>query len=785
MFRHNLLLIFRGFNRFKSTFLINLVGLSSALACALLIYLWVTDELQKDNFFKKEDQIFQVMENRVQAHGIWTAESSSVGTGESLLKDMPEVEYAAHASWPDEATFTVDEEDVKARGLYVGKDYFNIFSYEILQGDRNNLLADKNSIAISESLALKLFTTTENILGRAVIHQHDHEYIVSAIIRIPSNSSLQFDFALSFERFMEIRELSNFNWGSTGPPTYLLLKEGTDIEEFNRKIADYVKKKTNNEVTHRTMFVRPYTKAYLYNKYENGVQAGGRISYVKLFSIVAIFILVIASINFMNLSTAKASRRMKEVGIKKAVGAQRKTLVAQYLGESLFLSFLSLIVAMIIVQLILPQFNEITSKQLTISFEPKVVASLVGITLLTGVISGSYPALYLSHFSPAMILKGKFTSSLGELWARKGLVVFQFALSIIFIVSVLVIYRQIDFLHSKNLGYDKDNLIYFKMEGKTLENREAFLSELKQIPGVVNASSTGHTMTGHNSGTYGIEWEGKNPDDKTEFEIITADYDMMETLGVEIVEGRSFSRDFSSDSAAIIFNEAGIKFMSMTDPIGKTIKLWGEDRKIIGVVKDFHFESLHKNIGPQFFRLEPRFTRMYMVKIEAGKEKETIARLQSLYRKMNPDFVLDFKFLDEQYRNLYEAEQRVSILSRYFAGLAILISCLGLFGLASFSAERRRKEIGIRKTLGASVAGIIYLLTSDFTKTVFISIVLALPLSFFIAKEWLKNFAFKIELNAWFFIGAGIMALSIAALTVGMQAVKAASINPSKCLREE
>jgi ABC-type antimicrobial peptide transport system permease subunit len=674
---------------------------------------------------------------------------------------------------------------VRASGPYVGKDYFHIFSYELLQGDKNTVLADKNSIVVSEALALKLFNTTENILGKTVIHQHGQEYVVSGVFRLPVNSSAQFDFALSFERFMEVRGINNFNWGSTGPFTYVLLKQDANVDAFNKKIADYILLKTNNEVTHRTPFIRLYAKAYLYDKYENGIPAGGRITYVKLFCIIAIFILVIASINFMNLSTAKASRRIKEVGIKKAVGAQRKTLIAQYLGESLLLSFLSLVVAVILVQLILPQFNEITNKNLFLKIEPKLITAFLGITLFTGLVAGSYPALYLSHFSPAAVLKGKVTSSLGELWARKGLVVFQFALSVIFIVSVLVIYKQINFLLSKDLGYDKHNVIYFRMEGKTGENRETFLSELRMIPGIVSASSTGHDMTGHNSGTYGVQWEGKNPDDKTEFENIAADYDMIETLGVEILEGRSFSRDFGSDSASIIFNEAAIKFMGMTDPIGKTIKLWGEDRKIIGVIRDFNFESLHKNVGPLFFRLEPSSTYLYMAKIESGKERETIQRLRSFYQKFNPDFLLDFKFLDEEYRIQYETEERISLLSRYFAGLAVLISCLGLFGLAAFSAERRRKEIGIRKTLGSSVTGIIYLLTTDFTKTVLISIVIALPLSYLVVKEWLSGFAFKIQLEYWYFIGAGFIALCIAVATVGMQAIRAANINPTKCLRDE
>jgi putative ABC transport system permease protein len=785
LFKHTLVLIYRSFKRFKGTFLINLVGLSTGLACTLLIYLWANDELQKDNFFEKDDQLFQVMENRVQAQGIWTAQSTSGVMAELLVKEMPEVEFSAHTTWSEEVTLSVGENDVRARGNFVGVDYFNIFSYEVIQGDRRKVLADKNSIVISEDLAMKLFNTTENALGKSIIHQRDHEYIVTGIMKIPENSSLQVDFVLSFDRYVEIRGKDNFSWRSTHPFAFVLLKKGTDVDQFNKKIADYVRTKTNNEVTHRTLFVTPYSKAYLYGKYENGVQAGGRITYVKLFSIIAIFILVIACINFMNLSTAKASGRIKEVGIKKAIGAQRKTLVVQYLGESLLLTFISLGFALVLVQLCLPQFNEITEKELSMDLGLNVILFFMGISLFTGIIAGSYPALYLSHFNPAAVLKGKISSGIGEVWARKGLVVFQFALSVIFIVLVLVIYKQIEFVQNKDLGYNRDNVISIKMEGKARENRETFLSEIRNIPGIISASSTGSNLTGHNSGTYGVEWEGKNPEDKTEFENIAVDYDMMETLGVELVDGRAFSRGFASDSSKIIFNEAGIKFMGLTEPVGKTIKLWGEEREIIGVVKDFHFESLHKSVGPLFFRLEPSSTYLFMAKIEAGKEKETIERLQTFYQKFSPDFTLDYKFMDEQYRAQYAAEERISILSRYFAGLAVLISCLGLFGLAAFSAERRLKEIGIRKALGASVSGIIYLLTGDFTKIVFISIVFALPLSYFLTKNWLESFAFKIELEIWYFLGAGIIALFIAGLTVSMQAIKAASVNPSKCLRDE
>jgi ABC-type antimicrobial peptide transport system permease subunit len=440
------------------------------------------------------------------------------------------------------------------------------------------------------------------------------------------------------------------------------------------------------------------------------------------------------------------------------------------------------------VDLLLPHFNVITGKHLVLDLDMPVILPAISIALITGFIAGSYPAFYLSAFNPSTVLKGKFNSSLGELWARKGLVLFQFTLSVIFIVSVLVVYKQMEFIQSKYLGYNKDNIIYFRLSGelKKTVNQESFISEMKRnIPGVINASSISHRMTGHNSGTNGLEWEGKDLNDKTEFENVTVNYDLIETLGIEIAAGRSFSKAYSGDTAKIIFNEAGIKFMGLKDPIGKTVRLWGKERQIIGVAKDFHFESLHKVVKPLFLRLDPENTYLLMGKLAAGKEKESIAAIQSLYKKFNPEFPFEYKFLDAEYQAQYVAEQRVAVLSKYFAGLAILISCLGLFGLAAFSAERRLKEIGIRKVLGSSEAGIIYLLSSDFTKIVVASILIALPVSFLLARYWLGNFAFKISLEWWYFIGAGCVALFISWLTVGSQAFRAARINPTKCLRDE
>ncbi|MBT1704124.1 ABC transporter permease [Fulvivirgaceae bacterium PWU20] len=786
MFRHSLLLIFRNFKRFKSTFFINLVGLSIGLTCTLLIYLWVQNELTVDKFHEHDDRIYYAMEHRVKADGIWTSPNTSGPTAEALAQDMPEVEYTCAVSRNNPTTLSVDDDVLKVEGRFAGKDFFRIFSYPIMEGNKEKILNDKNSIVISESLALNFFNST-NVVGKVIKAGFQDDYTVAGVFKdVPKNATQQFEFLIPFEKLLD-KMPGLKSWGNTGIGTYVLLKEGTDLDEFNKKIAMYVHNKTNNEITHRTLFLKKFSDIYLYGKYENGVLVGGRITYVKLFSVIAVFILIIACINFMNLSTAKASRRIKEVGIKKAVGAGRRTLVMQYMGESLLMSFLCMALAVLLVDILLDQFNDITGKQLSLSFTLPVLSAIAIVWLITGLLAGSYPAIYLSGFNPATVLKGKLNFSFGEVWARKGLVVFQFVLSIVLIASVMIVYKQIEYIQTKPVGYDRANVLFFNREGKLWEPQllETFLAEVKRIPGVENASSIGHNMAGHNSGTFGITWEGKDPDDRTEFENVSVSYDLLQTLNIEMAEGRTFSRDFPADTASLIISEEGIRFMGMSDPIGKHVTLWGSDRTIVGVSKDFHYESLHENYKPLFFRLAPSDTHIVMIKLKAENQPATIAKIEQLYKTLNAGFSFDFKFLDAQYQSQYVAEQRVGTLSKYFAALAILISCLGLYGLAAFTAERRLKEIGIRKVLGSSEFGIISLLSGDFTKIVFMAIVIALPLSYFLTQTWLDDFAFKIDLEWWYFSFAGIMALLIAWLTVGAQAFKAARINPVKCLKDE
>ncbi len=786
MFRHNFLLIYRNFKRFKGTFSINLIGLSTGLACTLLIYLWVIDELRVDKFHEKDNRLFHVMANHHTPENIVTIRNTPGLLAEALTKEIAGIDYAISTSSSNEKfTLTYENTHVKAMGKFASKDFFNAFSYTLIQGDKNQVLADRNSIVISETAAIRLFGKTENSVGKTVEWQiQDYKKqanVVSGVFKdVPSTSSDQFEFLLSFEYFQDEIVTYPF-WSNNYAITSLVLKEGTDVAQFNEKIVDFIK--TKQADSNIKIFLQQYSDYYLYGRFENGEEAGGRITYVKLFSIIALFILVIACINFMNLSTAKASRRIKEVGIKKAVGANRNTLIKQYLSESMLVSFLSLFVAVVLVQFLLPSFNVITGKHLSFDFNINLILSLLGIAGLTGLVAGSYPALYLSGFNPAIVLKGKLNSSIGELWARKGLVVFQFALSVILIVSVLVVYKQIEFVQNKNLGYDKDNIIYFEQEGKVVQSRETFINEIKKIPAVVNASCASYRI-GEGGWTYGVTWEG-NSEYNVQFEEMNVGHDAIETLSIQMAEGRSFSKDFASDSTAIIFNETAIKIMGLKDPIGKKVKHYTGEKQIIGVAKDFHFQSLYSAVNPMLILFEPANTSYVLVKIEAGKEAGTIDNIQKFYQAYNPGFSFDYKFMDEDYQNLYAAEKRVEVLSKYFAGLAILISCLGLLGLAAFTAERRIKEIGIRKILGSSEIGIVFLLSGDFTKMIFTSIVIALPISYLLIKYWLDSFAYKIELELWYFISAGMLALFVAWITVGTQTIKAARMNPTNSLRSE
>jgi len=802
MIKHAILLLYRNFKRFKSTFFINLVGLSTGLSCSLLIYLWVNDERQVDKFNEKDEQLYQVLQNFYSDGDIETGSGTQGILATALASEMPEVEYAASvvpANWfLEDGVITFENNSVKTGGQFVSKDYFNMFTVPFKDGDPKLLFADKHSIAISEQLAKQLFQSSANAIGKIVDWNRDMfaepYHIVGVFADRPVNATEQYDAIFNYELFFE-RRPGLQQWNNSDPSTYVLLKQGTDPEAFGRKIAGFLK--TKDKEAKSTYLLQRYSDRYLHGRYENGVSVGGRIEYVRLFSVIAVFILVIACINFMNLSTAKASRRIKEIGIKKTVGASRNTLVLQYLSESMFMTFLSLALSVLLVDVILPQFNAVTGKHLDLQLTPTLVLMVCSITFVTGLVAGSYPALYLSGFKPAAVLKGKLHSSVGERWARQGLVVFQFSVSVILIVAVLVVYKQIDYVQSKNLGYNRNNVIHFGIQVKNNGDStffdlggacdravSGFLTRVRSLPNVVSAANYYHDVVGQHGELGGVDWRPGDEDNQKGFSNLEVGFDFIETLGIEMKEGRSYDKALTGEKKKIVFNQAAIDMMGLKDPVGKTIRLWGEEKQIIGVTKNFNFESLFEELKPCLLQLEPRATNI-MVKIKKGTEAETLPQLEKLYHEQNPGLPFDYKFLDDDYQALYAAEQRVSILARCFAALAILISCLGVFGLAAFTAERRLKEIGIRKILGSSEMGIIYLLSGDFTKIVLTAIVVAVPISYLIAVAWLRGFAYKIGVNAWYFVIPGIGALIITWLTVGSQALRASRVSPTQSLKEE
>lgn len=756
--------------------ILNLAGLSTGLACSLLIYLWVHDEMNIDKFHQKN--IYQVMLNEFPGDRIATTEGTGINVGELVQKNIPGVEYTVTttpAGWFRYFNLSWKDNTMSAKGNFVSKDFFNVFSCELVQGTKT--LEDKNGIVISEQLAQKFFGTADNAVGKELSWKwltFGKPSIVSGVFRnFPANSTMQYDFLLPLAAWNDI--IPAFNT-LTGPfNTYVVSKAGIP----GRQLTDMLHANFKDQRT--TSFTRSYADVYLYGKYENGVQAGGRIGYVKLFSIIAVFILLIACINFMNLSTAKASRRIKEVSVKKALGASRTSLVFQFLGESILMSLAALLIALLMVWALLPQFNQLTGKQL--GFDHRLIFSIVGIALLTGLVAGSYPALYLSRFKS---LKGTIHRSAGELWARKGLVTFQFTVSVVFIIAVMVVYNQVKFVAAKDPGYSKDNIICFDMHGRAAEKAATFLAALKDIPGVVNASSIEQQII---LPSYepdgGVRWEGKNTDDKIRFYQMPVNYDLIETLGISMAAGRTFSRNYTSDTASVILNEAAIKTMGIQDPIGKLISLGNRERRIVGVTKNFHFNSLHEEIRPFIFKLAPQETMLVMAKIKAGEESATIQRISGFWKSFNPGFSFDYRFLDNDYQVQYASEKLVATLSRYFAGLAIVISCLGLFGLAAFTAERRRKEIGIRKVLGATVSNVVFMLSKDFLQLVCIALLIAFPLSWWAMTQWLQGFAYYVPLSVSIFFIAGSAIMLLTLLTVGYQAVKAALANPAKSLHAE
>jgi putative ABC transport system permease protein len=792
MIKNYLKTAFRNLWKNKAFSFINIMGLALGLACSLLIMLWVADEYKVDTFHKNGSRLYSVIERQYRDGQVFAFHGGPGVLADEMKKVLPEVQYATHYSYGfnELSTFEANNKIIKENGNYAGQDFFKMFSYPLLQGNAATALQTPLDITISKKMAEDFFGSPAKAIGKTIRYQNNKDLKITAVFdNVPQNSTAQFDYILNWQSFLEHNSWAK-NWTNNGPSTYLVLREGADAKAFEKKIARFLDNYNKEQTAHFyiRLGIQRYGDVYLHSNFDKqGELSGGRIQYVQLFSLVAIFILLIACINFMNLTTARSVKRAKEIGIRKVVGAFRFALVRQFIGEALLIVSIAIIISLVLVMLVLPLFNQLTEKQIHVPFADSTFwLSITGLLLVTGFISGSYPALYLSSFKPVRVLKGSLKFSSGALGFRKGLVVFQFMLSILLIIGTIVVSKQVNYIQTVNLGYDRENLLYIPLEGDLTAKYQIFKSQSLQMPGIKNISRITDVPTQIENGTGGVQWEGKDLTADIQFTQSASGYDFIKTMHLQLAEGRDFAKDFATDSVGYIINESALKIIGYKDPIGKPLTLWEKKGTIIGVLKDFHFNSLHTPINPLVLRFGENVEwGAALVRTEPGKTKAALSSLEKICKNLNPKFPFTYKFSDEEYQKLYKSEQVVSQLARYFAFLAIFISCLGLLGLVMFTAEQRTREIGIRKVLGATVPNVVGLLSKDFLSLVLIANLISWPLGWWAMSKWLQNFEYRTAICWWVFVLAGLAAVLIALLTVSYQAIKAAIANPVKSLRTE
>lgn len=768
---------------------LNIFGLAMGLACSLMILLWIRDEKSIDSFHARGDRLYRVYERQYYDGKIEAGYFTPGGLPDEMKKVLPEVEMASGFTWSSRNTFRVGDKIIKELGCAAGADYFRMFSYPLLEGNAATALASVSDMAISRKMAADLFGSPHEAIGKTLLYNNSKVFTVSAVFEdLPENVFEKFDYLMNWIAFQDENAWTK-EWGNNGPNTFLLLRKDADAVQFTKKITHFLDNynKEQSKSFRIEMGMSLAKDVYLHSNFKNGEVSGGRIEYVRLFSIVAVFILLIACINFMNLTTARSVNRAREIGIRKVVGAVRPALIRQFMSEAVLLAFFSMVLALVIVIAVLPFFNQMTQKKIGFPFGSSSFWLWMGaLTVVTGVIAGSYPALFLSSFKPIRVLKGTLRFSAGAAWFRKGLVVFQFVLSIVLIIGTIVVASQVNYVLHTNLGFDRENLIYIPLEGDLTGKYKIFKEQALRMPGISDVTRSAQAPFDIGGNTGGVDWDGKDPSVSVLFTQLSVGYDLTKTLRLQFVEGRDFSPLYATDSVGYILNEAALKKIGYKHPIGSRLTFWGKKGTIVGVLKDFHYNSLHLPIYPLIIRLaENEDWGEALVRTKAGQTRQVLAGLEKLYKELNPKFPFTYRFADEEYQKSYESDTVVQRLSNCFAGLAIFISCLGLLGLAMFTAEQRTKEFGIRKVLGAKVSTLFGLLSREFIVLVLVAFIVASPLAWWAMRAWLQNFAYHIDVQWWVFLLAGIAALSIALLTVSWQAIKVAVANPVKSLRAE
>ena len=792
MLRNYFKTAWRNLLRNKAFSIINISGLALGLTSSLLIMLWIQDEKAVDGFHKNSRQLYQVYERWYRDGGVDAGYSTQGLLAAELKRVIPEIQYAASleiAAAPGASnTFEAGDKVIKQKGYFAGADFFTMFSYPLLKGNAAATLSEPGAIAISRKMAEAFFDSPENAYGKTILFDNKESLKITAVFDdVPANASRQFDFLRTWNDFVQQNQWVN-NWGNTDPVSFVQLRAGADPTATAAKIKDFIYRyRQKAEGTTVELGLQSYADVYLNSVFKNGYPDGGRMEYVHLFTIVAIFVLLIACINFMNLATAQAAKRAKEVGLRKVVGAQRSSLIKQFMGEAVMLTLIAILIALACAAVLMPAFNALSGKQLSLPVsQPLFWAAIAALVILTGVTAGSYPALFLSSLNPVKVLKGSMKTGSCGMLLRQGLVVFQFTLSIILIVAVAVISRQMNYIQTKNLGYDRDNLVYIPIEGELIAHYNTFKERALALRGVEDISKMRNSPTEIEHHVDDISWPGKDPNADISFADGIVGYDFVKTMKLQLKAGRDFSPQFGADSTGFLVNEAAVKRMGFDDPVGKTV-VWGrQSGTIIGVLKDFHFNSMHQSIEPLIIRLSEKWPwGNILVRVKTGNTKQALAGLEKLSKEINPKFPFTYQFSDLEFAKLYKSETVVSRLSDCFAFLAIFISCLGLFGLATFTAAQRTKEIGVRKVLGASVPGIVAMFSGSFVRLVGIAMFIAFPVAWFAMHKWLEHFAYKINIEWRVFALAGLITVVIALITVSYQSVKAALSNPVQSLRTE
>jgi putative ABC transport system permease protein len=770
------------------TFL-NIIGLAVGIACSTLIFLWIEDEFTYDQQFEKKKDLYQVMENQTYDGHTYTFAATPGPLAPGITADMPGVAATSHLTWTNPALFTLDDKPLNQPGNYADPAFLSMFNLTFLEGNPRTALDQINSLVITREMA-KAFFGTKDPLGKSLRMDNADQYTITGVIEdLPSNTSFRFHWLAPYQAYYKKNQWLQY-WGSNGIQTFVELKPSANATRINSLLTNYIQSKQPGAIAKPFLF--PMSQWRLYSHFENGKQdpANGRIKYVRIFTLIAWIILVIACINFMNLATASSEKRAREVGVRKVLGAGKGKLIGQFIGESLLMAYIAVILSIGLTALALPAFNSLVEKQLTLNLlRPAHLIGLLVIGLFSGLLAGSYPSFYLSSFNPVYVLKGlKLKSSGGAVFIRKGLVILQFAASLVFIIATIIIYQQLKYVQGRQLGYEKQNLVYMNLQGKMNEHFNAIRNDLMHTGFVSDATLSNSPVLSMYSNTGDFDWSGKDPKKQVLITVENVSPQYIATMGMHLKSGRDFHEVAAQDSMNIIINETLAHLLGKNNAVGSLItRNEGRDKyRVVGVVTDFIYNDMYQSPAPLILFCDPANTGILSIRLKENADvQKALAATQQVLKVNNPGYPFEYKFISDEFQQQFKTETLTGKLSGVFAALAVFISCLGLFGLAAYAAERRTKEIGIRKVLGASVPLLTGLLSKDFLALVLLSCIIAFPAAWWIMSNWLNSYAYRTAIAWEIFAIAGIGALVIALLTVSIITIRAALVNPIRSLRSE